>query len=240
MFLRKQVTDLHIFQVCARVSLIMTTTVAVTARDTTTSRAALPEGHIPAVVYGPKQEPVSISLEEKSFDKIRKDAGESTIIELTGLVEPIEVLIKHIDFAPTRIEMTHVDFYAIERGKEMTVTVGIEFTGQAPAEKNGIGSVTKAMQEVDVTCLPRHLPSDIMVDISSLVDGHSKITVADLPALEGVTYEAELTDAVAVISVAREEVDTDPEAVDMDAIPVEGGEATEATEDTAGEDKAAE
>jgi large subunit ribosomal protein L25 len=200
----------------------MTTSVAVVARDASTSRAALPAGHIPAVVYGPKQEPISISVEEKTFDKIRKEAGESTILELTGLVNPIEVLIKHIDFASTRVEMTHVDFYAIERGKAMTVTVGIEFTGVAPAEKNGIGSVTKAMQEIEVTCLPRNLPAEITVDVSVLVDAHSKITVADLPALEGVTYEAELTDAVAVISVAKEEADADPEEVDMAAVAVAG------------------
>ena len=217
----------------------MTTQVAVAARAAGTNRAALPAGHIPAVVYGPKQEPISISVEEKTFDKIRKVAGESTILELTGLEEPIEVLIKGIDFSPTRIEMIHVDFFAIERGKEMTVTVGIEFTGEAPVEKSGVGSVTKTMQEIEVTCMPRNLPSEITVDISVLEDEHAKITVADLPALEGVTYEADLADAVAVVSVAAEEVDEDPEAVDMEAIAVEGGDKAEEVEGEA-EEKAAE
>jgi large subunit ribosomal protein L25 len=211
----------------------MTTTVAVTARVAGTKRSALPAGHIPAVVYGPKQEPISVSLDEKIFDKIRKAAGESTILELTGLDESIEVLIKNIDFAPTRIEMTHVDFYAIERGKDMTTNIAIELVGEAPAEKNNIGTVTKAMQDITVTCRPSVLPSQIDVDISGMDAADSKITVADLPALEGVTYDAEAEEAVVVISVAQEIVDEDPEAVDMAAVEVVGSEAADKTEEAA-------
>lgn len=230
---------LDIFRVYATVSDIMTTQVAVTARTAGANRKSLPAGHIPAVVYGPKQEPISISLEEKSFDKIRKVAGESTILELTGLEEPLEVLIKGIDFSPIRIEMTHVDFYAIERGKDMTTNVAIELVGEAPAEKNNVGAVTKVMQDITVTCRPSALPSQIDVDISVLAEASDKITVADLPALEGVVYDAEAEEAVAVVSVAAEVVDEDPEEVDMDAISVEGGDKVSEAEE-GGEEKAAE
>jgi large subunit ribosomal protein L25 len=212
----------------------MTTTVAIAAR---TAGQALPEGHVPAVVYGPKQEPVSISLEEKVFDKIRREAGESTIVELTGLAEPIEVLIKDVDFDPVKMHIVHVDFYAFERGKDMTTTVAIELVGEAPVEKNNIGSVTKVLQEITVTCRPSALPSHIDVDISGMDDADSKITVADLPALDGVIYDAEPEETVAVVSIAKEEEsDEDPEDVDMDEIAVEG-DKKEAGE---GEEKSAE
>lgn len=187
----------------------MTTQVAVTVRAEGSNRAALPAGHIPAVVYGPKQAPISISVEEKSFDKIRKEAGESTILELTGLGEPVEVLIKGIDFSPTRIELTHVDFYAIERGKDMTTSVAIEFVGVAPAEENNIGTITKVMQDITVTCRPSVLPAHIEVDISAMDTEDSKITVADLPVLEGVTYDAEANETIAVVSVSAQEVDSE-------------------------------
>lgn len=206
----------------------MTTTVAITDR---TAGTALPEGHIPAVVYGPKQEPVSISLEEKTFDKIRREAGESTIVELTGLAEPIEVLIKDVDFDPVKQLIRHVDFYAFERGKDMTTTVAIELVGEAPAEKNNIGSITKVLQEITVTCRPSALPSQIDVDITTMDAADSKVTVADLPALEGVVYDADPEETVAVVSVAKEEVDEDPEAVDMDAVAV-AGEAKETADDS--------
>jgi hypothetical protein len=53
-------------------------------------------------------------------------------------------------------------------------------------------------------------------------DVDAKITVADLPVLEGVVYEADPEETVAVVSVAKEEVDEDPEEVDMEDIAVEG------------------
>ena len=65
----------------------MTTQVAVTARAEGTNRAALPAGHIPAVVYGPKQDPISISVEEKTFDKIRKVAADRDKITLAAQQE---------------------------------------------------------------------------------------------------------------------------------------------------------
>jgi len=204
----------------------MTTTLQVTKRDAGASRAALPEGHMPAVVYGPQQEPIAISLDEFNFDKIRREAGESTIINLEGLDAEVEVLIKHIDFDPAKQIIRHADFYAIERGKEMTATVPFEFTGEAPAEKGNIGTVTKAMQDIEVTCRPSKLPSQVEVDLTVLTDADSKITIADLPQLEGVVYGAEAEDVIAVISVAKEEVDADPEPVDAAAVPTEekGGE----------------
>lgn len=199
----------------------MTTTLEVAKRDAAAGRAGLPAGHVPAVVYGPQQEPINISVDEVTLDKLRKEAGESTIISLQGLDTEAEVLIKQIDFDPAKQAIIHADFYAIERGKEMTVTVPFEFEGEAPAEKNNIGSVTKAMHEIEVTCRPSNLPPHITVDLSPLVDADSKIHVSDLPKLEGIVYEAEPEDTIAVISVHKQEADEDPEPVDMSAVATE-------------------
>lgn len=199
----------------------MTITLAVTTRDESKNAVQLrKEGVVPGVVYGPKQEPVLISVPSKEFGKVLEEAGESTIVELTGLKEPAEVLIKDVDFDPTKQGIRHVDFYAIERGKEITVTVPLEFVGVSPAEKGGIGSVTKALHEVEVTCRPSLLPAEIEVDISVLATENDMIHVSDLKVAEGVTIENDATETVAVISVFREEEEGSTE-VDMDSIEVE-------------------
>lgn len=208
----------------------MTMTLEVQKRDVAAGRAALPAGHIPAVVYGPKQEPIAISTDEFTFNKLRQEAGEATIITLDGLDEETEVLIKAVDFDPAKQAIVHVDLYAIERGKEMTVTVPFEFEGEAPAEKNNIGTVTKAMMDIEVTCRPSKLPAHITVDVSVLSEADSKITVADLPSLDGVTYNAEAEDTVAVVSIAKEEEDADPEPVDAAAVETEEKSSEEASE----------
>ena len=209
----------------------MTITLSVTTRDAEkTTEELRANGKMPAVIYGPKQDPVSIELDAQVFDKVRKEAGESTILTLEGLESPVEVLIKEVTFDPVKQVVTHADLYAIERGKEMTTTVPLHFEGESPAEKNNVGTVTKVMQEITVTCRPSNLPSEVTVDVTTLVDADSQIHVSDLPKLEGVVYEAEATEVVAVVSVAQEEVEEESEAVDMDAVEVEQkGKGEEAT-----------
>jgi large subunit ribosomal protein L25 len=200
----------------------MTISLAITERESAQkNRSVRASGGVPGNVYGPKQDPISISMDASELAKVIEEAGESTIVELTGLKEPLEVLVKDVDFDPVKRGIRHVDFYAIERGKEMTVTVPIEFVGEAPAEKNAFGSVTKVLHEVEVTCRPSDLPSELTVDISTLVDEQSKLTLADISLPEGVKLESELEETVAVISVAKEEEDEAPTEIDMDTIEVE-------------------
>jgi large subunit ribosomal protein L25 len=203
----------------------MTITLAVTARDQSTKVEVMRKnGEVPAVVYGTKQEPISISLSGKEFEKVRKEAGESTIVELSGLEKPVEVLIQSVDFHPVKQQVTHVDFYAFEAGKEMTTHVALEFTGEAPVEESKAGSVTKVLHEIEVTCLPSNLPSHIDVDISGLVDVEDKIHISDLKAPTGVVFEGDPEDPVAVVSAAKETTDDEDEEateIDMDAIEVE-------------------
>jgi large subunit ribosomal protein L25 len=218
----------------------MTISLAIAERETAQKSGSLrASGSVPANVYGPKQDPISIIVDAKELSKVLDEAGESTIIELKGLKEPIEVLVQEVDFDPVKRGIRHVDFYAIERGKEMTTNVALEIIGEAPAEKSGIGSPTQVLREVEVTCMPSKLPGHIEVDISGLVDEHSKISVADLVVPEGVKVENEPEEAVVVISVAKEEVEEEPTEIDMDAIEVEEkGKSADADEASGEEEKA--
>lgn len=193
----------------------MTLNLNVTKREKTA-----PAGHIPAVVYGPKQESIALAVEEREFDKVFKEAGESTIINLEGVGEPIEVLIHDLSFNAVRGGVQHVDFYAIERGKELTTNVALEFEGEAPAEKQG-GVLTKALHEVEVTCRPSKLPKEIVVDVSVLTDFEASIRVKDLKVEEGVKINNDPEDTVAVVVPVQEEAEEPAESVDMDAVKVE-------------------
>lgn len=199
----------------------MTITLAVTNRDTSKKTAALrTEGQVPGVVYGPKQKGINLVVDAKQLEKVLKEAGESSIIALEGLGSKIEVLVKGVEFDPVRRAIQHVDFYAIELGKDMTVMIPLEFVGVSPAEKNGVGVVTHALQEIEVTCKPNNLPQHIDVDIGALIDADSKITVADLVIPSGVKVENELTETVAVVSIIEDEVEP-VTTIDMSAIAVE-------------------
>jgi len=178
------------------------------------------EDKLPAVVYGPKEDTHALTLGRKDFEKVLHEAGESSIITLTGVGEDKEVLIHDLAFDPVKGGVIHVDFYAIERGKELTVDVPLEYIGEAPAVKLG-GSLTKVLHEIEVTCRPSALPKNITVDVSSLVTFEDQIQIKDLPIPEGVTVENESEEVVAMVQEVEEEAEEPAEAVDMDAIEVE-------------------
>lgn len=177
-------------------------------------------GKLPGVVYGPKEETTALTLEKTVFEKLFRDAGESTIITLQGIGEDKEVLVHDVAFDPVKGGPIHVDFYAIERGKELTLDVPLEYEGEAPAVKLG-ASLTKVLYEVEVTCRPSKLPQYIVVDVSTLDDFGKQIHVSDLVAPEGVKIENDPNEVVALVQEVEEEVEEAPAPIDMDAIEVE-------------------
>jgi large subunit ribosomal protein L25 len=188
-------------------------------------------GKLPGIVYGPKEEAQPLSLDKAAFEKLMRDRGDSVIITLKGLTHDTEVLVQDVAFDPAKGGMTHVDFYAIERGKELTTTVPLEFTGEAPAEKKG-GTLTKVMHEIEITCRPSNLPSGILVDISNLTEVDMQIKVSDLVIPEGVKVNENENDVVATVQAVVEEVEEVPAEVDMDAIEVEKKGKEESAEDS--------
>lgn len=186
------------------------------------------------VVYGPKQENIAVTMGRTAFEKLFQTAGESTIITLEGLETPIEVLVHEVAFNPTRGGMTHVDFYAIERGKEMTTTVPLHFIGEAPIEKVG-GMVNKILHDVMVTCRPSKLPSHLDIDISTLASEDDKIHVSDIVTPDGVKIDTSAEEVIATATAAREaaEDETESEPVDMTAVAVEVKGKAEAEAETA-------
>jgi large subunit ribosomal protein L25 len=176
-------------------------------------------GNLPAVMYGPKQAPTALTISKKEFDKVLKEAGESTVVTITGLGTPTDVLIHDVAFDARRGGVVHVDFYAIEAGQKITVHVPLNFVGEAPAVKLG-GTLTKVLHEIEVEAEATNLPKEIEVDISSLVEFSSQIHVSDLKAPKGVLFKNDADDVVALVQEVMEEKEEAP-VLDMSAVEVE-------------------
>jgi large subunit ribosomal protein L25 len=187
-------------------------------------------GKLPAVMYGPKEEATPLTLDKIEFEKVLKQAGESSVIVLKGLSKDKEVLVQEVSFDPMRGGATHVDFYAVEAGKEITIHIPLEFIGEAPATKRG-GTLTKVLHEIEVTCTPSNLPQHIDVDVSTLDDFEKQIHVKDLVVPKGVKIENDLEDVIALVQAVEEEAEAPVEAVDMSAIEVEKKGKTETEEE---------
>ncbi|MFA7252256.1 MAG: 50S ribosomal protein L25 [Candidatus Paceibacterota bacterium] len=201
---------------------------------------------LPAVYYGKKEASTPIKLNLIDFKRALKTAGESTIISLDGAGIDVDVLIHDVDLDPVTDVPIHVDFYAIEKDKKLSVGVPLEFVGVSPAVKDLGAVLVKVAHEIEIEALPKDLPGKLEADISALVNFDSVITAADIKLPSGVSLKGKPEEVIASVYEPKEEViETAP--VDLSSIEVEKkgketkegaeGEAAPATETKEKEEK---
>jgi len=160
------------------------------------------KGILPAVVYGPKIKSQSIEVGFKEFEKIYKEAGESTLVSLKigGESKEYKVLIHDVDKDPLTGTPLHVDFYQPSLEREIEAMVPIIFEDEAPAVKNLGGTLVKNISELNVKALPQSLPKEIRVSIGGLNTFEDHITIKDLNVPEGVKILKDVGEIVAKIA----------------------------------------
>ncbi|MCH7756694.1 50S ribosomal protein L25 [Patescibacteria group bacterium] len=194
------------------------------------------EGFMPAVIYGRKEKTASIKISQHDFKKVFKMAGESSIVSIKGLGDEKQVLIHDVDFDPVTSEPRHVDFYTVEKDKKISVKVPLEFTHEAPAVKELGGILVKTLHELEIEVLPKDLPHSIEVDISSIKDFETSLYVRDIALPEGVVTLVSPNEAVASVAEAKEEIEEEKPAADIESIEVEA-KGKQAPEEEGGENK---
>ncbi|HUV80955.1 MAG TPA: 50S ribosomal protein L25 [Patescibacteria group bacterium] len=138
------------------------------------------KGIIPAVLYGPKIKNLSLSVDLKEFERIFKQAGESSLIQLEADNKKFLVLIHAVEIDAIAQKPIHIDFYQPRLDEEITVSVPLVFEGEAPAVKDLGGTLVRNIHELEVKALPQNLPHEIKVDISGLKTFEDDILVKDL------------------------------------------------------------
>ena len=190
-------------------------------------------GKLPAVVYGRSEESTPITVDRKVFEKLFREAGESTVITLKGLGGDKDALIHEVALHPVSGVALHADFYAIQKGQTVTVSIPLEFEGVSPAVKDLGGTLVKVMHELEIECEPKDLPQHIVVDISMLKTLDDKIEVKDLKLPPTAKLSIDPEEAVALITVTTEEPE-ESAPMDISAIgsSVERGKKEEEPEAT--------
>jgi len=178
------------------------------------------EGKLPVVLYGKNKETTSLFVNSIEFEKILRQAGESSVIELNeGGKKVADVLIHDFTNEPIKGAFVHADFYAVDMNNIIEATVPLVFEGIAPAEKTLGGILVKVIHEVEVEALPASLPHELTVDLSKLGTFEDRIMVGDIKLPDGVKM---LTKSDEIVVLAEEyKEDVVAEAMDMSKIEVE-------------------
>ncbi|MEX0652039.1 MAG: 50S ribosomal protein L25 [Candidatus Paceibacterota bacterium] len=200
----------------------MTETLQIRKREGKKSLNQLRGGNeMPAVFYGPKEETTPIAINTDVFKKLWREAGESTVIELKGDGIEKEVLIHDVDVHPVTGEPRHADFYVLEKGKKVTVSIPLEFVGVAPSVKELGGILVKVLHEIEIEVLPKDLPQHIDVHLESLVDFESQILVKDISIPESAALISNPEDVVILVNQPNEEEEEAQDTATIDDIEVE-------------------
>lgn len=201
-------------------------------RDGTKAAKLRAQGKIPAVVYN-KELNIPISVDLKSFDRVFREQGTGSLIELELDGSSHDVLVKQVQMNKRRREPMHADFYAVTAGQPVQVHVPIEFTGNAEGVKAG-GLLDVQRREVLISIIPRLIPHGLTVDVSALKIGdslHLYDIKAQLPPEADILDDLELT----LIALVPPRVEEEPEPLEEEAEPELIGKGKE-DEDTGGDD----
>jgi large subunit ribosomal protein L25 len=188
-------------------------------------------GKIPAVLYGPKTQPVALELDAKDFSSRVAGLEGSHLVRLKSAANTLAekvALVKEMQYHPISGDVIHADLFEVDLTAKIQVHVPLHFVGKAVGVTRG-GILQPIVREIEVECLPLDIPEFFNVEVSALDIGDS-VHLEELSMPSGVTaiYESNF----ALVTVATPTVEETPTVA---AAPVEGAVVAPTEEKKEGE-----
>jgi len=209
------------------------------------SRRLRHEAKVPAIIYGAGRPPRALVFDHnRVIQQLENESFYSSVLNIKVGEKSQAAILKDVQRHPAKPIVMHMDFQRIVADQEIKMSVPLHFIGEdvAPGVKQGGGAVSHLMNEVDIVCLPKHLPEFIDVDVSEL-ELDAMLSLSDLKLPEGVSIPAlaqgpEQDRPVVSIHVIKEIVIEEEEELEPGAVPVAGEEdaAPEASDESGDED----
>ncbi len=179
------------------------------------SRRARNAGKLPAVVYGHKEEPVSVSLDSKeALGYIMK--GEKVFeFDIEGAKQ--YVLLKDLGYDYLGNNIIHADFARIDLDERVDVKTHLHFIGDAKGLATVGALMMHPLTEIELNCVVTNMPDEIEVDISGMDVGdvlHASDVKLPLPTMKLVTDPDAIVAQIVLKALA---VEPEGEASEVDA-----------------------
>jgi len=147
------------------------------------------EGIVPGVMYGHGFDPILVQAEYNVLDKVVREAGKHTPVNVTVEGKKRIALIKDNDRNTVHAQLRHVSFHAVKANEVVHAEVPIHLIGEGESEAEKAGLIVlQAIEVVEIKAKPADLPEALEVSIIELATDEDKITLADIALPEGVEY----------------------------------------------------
>ena len=152
------------------------------------SRALRREGRIPAVIYGGKEDPITIHIEEKELVRqLMTGHFMNSIVKIEVGGDSVRTLPKDVALHPVTDRPTHADFLRLSKDATVDVSIPVVFTNEdaSPGLKKG-GVLNVVRYELELVCAADKIPGEIEIDVSGKEVGDS-IHISEVKLPEGVS-----------------------------------------------------
>ena len=186
------------------------------------SRELRRQGRVPAVIYGGKEEPTAIHIEERA---LIRQLGSGHFMNSIVMVEvggkPVRTIPKDVALHPVTDRPLHADFLRLSKDAKITVQVPVVFANEeaSPGLKKG-GVLNVVRHDLELVCESDKIPDEIALDVTGLEVGDS-IHISHVTLPEGSVSAITDRDFTIATIVA-------PSAMKSDAGEGEEGEAAPA------------
>jgi large subunit ribosomal protein L25 len=198
------------------------------SRGSRDSRRLRRDGLIPGVLYGAKTTAHPFCVEERELRRVLSGGGGLHVIldvELEGKKSTHPSVLKAYQQDPIKGRLLHIDLQEVRLDQPIQAVVSVTLVGEAAGAKEG-GVLSQVSRELNVEALPLEVPEHVDADVSALHIGDA-FRLADLPAIEGVTFldDPEETVLATVTMPTRveepEEVLAEGEEAELEGVPEE-------------------
>jgi large subunit ribosomal protein L25 len=170
------------------------------------SRRLRRQGKIPAVIYGGKKDPATLTLDhDPILHAAEQESFYSSILEIrVADGRKQKVVVRDVHHHPFKPRIMHMDFMRVSAEEVLRMSVPIHFTGEAesPAGKASGVIVQHVVTEIEIAALPANLPEYLEVDLSRLEPG-DVVTVSDIKLPEGVEIPGEGEDETMIANTVH-------------------------------------
>ena len=149
-------------------------------------------GKVPGILYGGDRDPQALTLEQRDLARVMQDeAFFSQVLELQVGDVGQQAVLRDLQRHPANDKVIHVDFMRVRDDALLSMRVPLHFLGEdhCVGVRQGGGSLSHNLIEVEISSLPADLPEYIEVDVTDLDVGGS-VHLSDITLPTGVTLVA--------------------------------------------------
>jgi len=147
------------------------------------------QGILPAIIYGPGIDPISVQAPQNVLEKVWKDAGKHSPVHITVDGKRKIAMIKDADVDPVKGELRHISFHAVNQKNPVVAEIPIHLlgVGESDVERAGL-VVLQSIERIEVRALPMDLPEALEISLDSLKEAGDRLVLGDITLPENVEF----------------------------------------------------